>query len=59
MFGRKSNDDAITDYKAARKALDDNSRAERKAGIRDETDTYLELNARVLEAEKNVPWYRR
>jgi hypothetical protein len=57
-MGRKD-DKAIAEYKAARKALEDNSRAERRAGIREETDTYLELNARVLEAEKNVPWYRR
>jgi hypothetical protein len=50
---------AIADYKAARKALEENSRTEREAGIREETDTYLELNARVLETEQNVPWYRR
>lgn len=50
---------AIADYKAARKALEENSRTEKAAGIREETDTYLELNARVLETEKNVPWYRR
>lgn len=50
---------AIDNYKAARKALEDNSNAEKKAGIREETDTYLELNAAVLAAEKNVPWYRR
>jgi hypothetical protein len=58
MFGRKDND-ALREYKDARKALDDNARAERKAGVREETDTYVELNARVLETEKNVPWYRR
>jgi hypothetical protein len=59
MFGRKNDDDAVAEYKAARKAMEDNARAEKKAGIREETDTYLELNARVLEAEKNIPWHRR
>lgn len=50
---------AIAEYKAAKKALHDHSAAEKAAGIREETDAYLELNARVLEAEKNVPWFRR
>lgn len=58
MFGRKDSD-AVTDHKAARKALADNSAAEKRAGIRDETDTYLALNARVNETEKNVSWLRR
>lgn len=58
LFSKKDND-AVREYKAARKALEDNSRAERKAGIRDETPRYLELNAAVAEAEKHVPWHRR
>lgn len=61
MFGRKttSTDDAVATYKNARTALDDNQRAEKAAGITHETDTYLTLNQAVLDAEKNVPWYRR
>ncbi|MEU9498171.1 hypothetical protein [Streptomyces sp. NPDC048196] len=60
MFRRKSSSDsAVSAHKAALKALHDNQRAEQAAGIREETDTYRELNSRVLEAEKNVPWYRR
>ncbi|WP_158745272.1 hypothetical protein [Streptomyces sp. NRRL S-1448] len=60
MFGRKSSStDAVTAHKAALKALHDNQRAEQAAGIREETDTYRELNAAVHEAEKHVPWYRR
>ncbi|SOE13674.1 hypothetical protein SAMN06272775_4650 [Streptomyces sp. 2323.1] len=60
MFGRKnSNNDAVTAHKAAKQALHDNQRAERAAGIREETDTYRELNAAVIETEKHVPWYRR
>ncbi|KIZ18650.1 hypothetical protein [Streptomyces natalensis] len=59
MFGRKSNADAVTAHKAAKKALHDNQRAEQAAGIREETDTYRELNAAVNETEKHVPWYRR
>lgn len=59
MFGRKDNDDAIADHKDAKKALNANAAREKAAGIRDETDTYLELNARVLETEKNVGWFRR
>ena len=58
MFGRKSSPEVET-YKAAKKALHDNQRAEKKAGIREETDTYVALNGAVLDAEKNVPWYRR
>ncbi|KIZ13698.1 hypothetical protein [Streptomyces natalensis] len=59
MFGRKTDTQAIAEYQAAKRALEDNQRQEKKAGIREESDTYLELNARVAETEKNVPWYRR
>ncbi|MBV9024242.1 MAG: hypothetical protein JO362_10725 [Streptomycetaceae bacterium] len=59
MFGRKTDPKAIADHKAAKKALHTNQHAEIKAGIREETDTYRALNARVVETEKNVPWYRR
>lgn len=60
MFGRKSsNNQAVAEHKAALKALHANQAAEKKAGITEETDTYRELNAAVLDAEKHVPWYRR
>lgn len=59
MFGRKTDSNAVAEHKAAKKALHDNQRAEIAAGIHEETDEYLELNARVLETEKHVPWYRR
>lgn len=58
-FSSKNDDDAVREYRDARKALEDNGRAEKKAGIREETDTYRELNARVLDAEKRIPWHRR
>lgn len=50
---------AVTDHKAAKRALRANQRAEQAAGITEETDTYLALNDRVLETEKHVPWWRR
>jgi hypothetical protein len=59
LFSRKTDDDNIRKYRNARRALEDNTRAEKKAGIREETDTYRELNARVLDAEKRIPWHRR
>ncbi|MFH9870948.1 hypothetical protein ACH4NT_33350 [Streptomyces lydicus] len=59
MFGRKTDPQAIADHKAAKRALHDNQRQEERAGIREETGIYRELNARVLETEKCVPWYRR
>jgi hypothetical protein len=59
MFGKKTNQQAVADHKTAVKNLHANQRAEKKAGIREETDTYVALNARVNETEKNVPWYRR
>lgn len=58
MFGRKSSPEVET-YQAAKQALHANQREEKKAGIREETDTYVALNTAVVEAEKNVPWYRR
>jgi hypothetical protein len=59
LFSRKTDDDNVREYRDARKALDDNQRAEKKAGTREETDRYRELNARVLDAEKRIPWHRR
>lgn len=45
--------------KAARQALEANSRRERRAGIRHETARHQRLNSEVIKAEKAVPWWRR
>jgi hypothetical protein len=58
MFGRKDND-AVAAHKDAKNALHANQQREQATGVTEETDTYRELNARVLETEKNVPWHRR
>jgi hypothetical protein len=58
MFGRKSSPEIAT-HKAAKKALLNNQRSEKAAGVTEETDTYVALNTAVVQAEKNVPWYRR
>lgn len=50
---------AVQKLKAAKAALRNNAAAERKAGVTVETDTYVELNSKVVEAEKDVPWWRR
>lgn len=47
------------ELKKARKALDVNSRRERKAGIKHETAAFRRLNRAVIVAEKNVSWWRR
>ena len=59
MFGRNTDPQAIADHKAAKRALRENQAAEITAGVTEETDTYLALNDRVLETEKNVSWWRR
>lgn len=46
--------DAIREHKAARAELERVSKRDRE-----ETDAYLVANQRVIDAEKNVPWYRR
>lgn len=45
--------------KAADAALHQNSNRERRAGIRDETPEYLELNAAANQAAKPLPRWRR
>jgi hypothetical protein len=46
-------------FDEARRALQDNAERERKAGIRDETETFLDLNDRVIETERPLsPWQR-
>jgi phage gp36-like protein len=58
MFGR-TNNQAVADHKAAKKALRENQAAEIAAGVTEETETYATLNDRVLETEQNVSWWRR
>jgi hypothetical protein len=43
-------------YKSARKAAEAGTR---KLGIRDESPTSRELNNLVIEAEREIPWWRR
>lgn len=52
--------------KSAREALDANyerelsaARARGEKYIGEETDEYLRLNQAVIDAEKDVPWWRR
>ena len=49
----------IARFKAADTALQVNSEAERKAGVREETETYLALNSQVCDLWPTVPWWRR
>ena len=50
---------AVARYKAALAALHANQEREEAAGIREETPEFLRLNQDVLDAEKDVPWWRR
>jgi protein-arginine kinase activator protein McsA len=49
----------VKKYKDALKELHANQEREEAAGIRDETPEYQRLNRAVLDAEKDIPWYRR
>jgi hypothetical protein len=55
----KNDKAAKQEMKSSRKALDDLGDRQRKAGIRDENPEYWAANGRVIEAEKNVSWWRR
>jgi len=46
----------VNRYKASKKALDNHGRKHRE---REETATYRQLNAAVIEAEQEIPWWRR
>lgn len=59
MFARTTNTTATADHKAAKAALRANQRREIAAGVTEETEEYLALNAKVNETERSVPWYRR
>lgn len=47
-------DAAVKEHKDARRELE---RVSKRDGY--ESDDYLKANRRVIDAEKNVPWYRR
>ena len=51
---REDRQQAIADHREALAELERVSRRDRA-----ETDDYLAANRRVIETEKNVPWYRR
>ncbi len=65
MFSKKTPEakaarqQAVRDHKQAKADLHATQRADEKAGVHEETDTYLRLTDRVLETEQYVPWYRR
>ncbi|GCD45713.1 hypothetical protein [Streptomyces paromomycinus] len=61
MFARKSSDntEAVSRHKAAKAALRENQRAEKAAGVHEETDTFRELNAEAADAARGVSWWRR
>jgi hypothetical protein len=46
----------INRYKASLKALHNHQRTDKD---REETATYRQLNAAVLDAEKEIPWWAR
>jgi hypothetical protein len=55
----KGTPEQVRAFDEARRALEDNAERERKAGIRDETGTFLDLNDRVIETEGPLsPWQR-
>lgn len=50
---------AREEYRAARAALDELAEAERRAGVKDETNEHLVANQRVIDAEVFVSWWLR
>jgi hypothetical protein len=55
----KNDKAAKAEMKAARRALDELADRDRRARIREETPEYWAANQRVIDAEKNVSWWRR
>lgn len=55
----KNDKAAKAEMKAARRQLDAVAERDKRTGNRDETSEYLAANSRVIEAEKNVSWWRR
>lgn len=58
-MGNEQTKAAIAKLKAAREALHANSDRETAAGIREGTPEYQRLNKAVIDAEKDVAWWRR
>jgi hypothetical protein len=54
LFRNSTSKQDLDAYKAARANLEHVSKRDRE-----ETDAYLEANQAVIEAEKNIPWWRR
>lgn len=50
---------AIEAHKAARQRLDKIAARDKRTGNREVTPEYLKANRAVLDAEKNLPWWRR
>lgn len=50
---------AIEEHKAARRKLDAIAARDKRTGNREVTPEYLKANRAVLDAEKNLPWWRR
>jgi hypothetical protein len=50
---------AMSEYRNARAALNRLSDRDKRRGVHEETPAYLRANRRVLDAEKNVPFWRR
>lgn len=48
----------IIRHKASKEALEQFSERERRRGNHDESPTYNQLNAGVIDAERDVPWWR-
>jgi hypothetical protein len=56
---KRATREQVRAFDEARRALEDNAERERKAGIRGETETFLDLNDRVIETERPLsPWQR-
>lgn len=49
----------IIRHKSTKRALEAASELEWKAGIREETPTYILHNSAVADSEQHVPWWRR
>jgi len=54
-----SSDKAMDNYRAARRDLERLGRREKSRGVRHETAEFRRANARVIKAEKAVPWWKR
>lgn len=53
-MAKKDSPEARQEYKTARRDLERVSQRDRR-----ETDAYLRANDRVIQAERNISWWRR